>query len=143
MTNQLTRRHHESCDRRNPDGPARELRFARVVPGLYNGFARSGTESGPFSLKDNSVKKLLTLLAVVSMLLPALADARDWRQGFGLQERGERLKDGSGQYQRSERDRRRERDERRHERLTDEERRELHRDLDRAHRELYRRKPPR
>lgn len=91
------------------------------------------------------MKKLLTLLAVISMLLPALAEARDlWPGfGFGAQDREQRMKDGSGQYQRSERGRRRERDERRNGRLTDEERRELHRDLDRAHRELYRRKPPR
>jgi hypothetical protein len=91
------------------------------------------------------VKKLLTLIAAGALLLPVLADARDFRPGFGfgVQDREQRLKDGSGQYQRSERDRRRDRDERRQDRLTDEERRDLHRDLDRAHREIYRRKPPR
>lgn len=92
------------------------------------------------------MKKLLMLIAAGVLLLPALADARDWRPGFGafLQAQERQMKKGSGQFQRGREFRRNERDERdeRH-RLTEEERRELHRDLDRAHREIYRRQPPR
>lgn len=94
--------------------------------------------------------KMLFLVAAASvLLLPAPADARDWGPGFGavLQAQGQQAKKGPGQSQRGRRDLQRgerdERDERDRNRLTEEERRELHRDLDRAHRELYRRQPPR
>jgi len=42
MKNQL-KRHHEYGNQWHPDGIARELRFAAVVPHLYNGSARSST----------------------------------------------------------------------------------------------------
>jgi len=88
--------------------------------------------------------KLLFLVAAVSvLLLPSLADARDWRRpGAFLQiqaQRGDRDRD---QYDRRNGDARRadrrDREEGRRSRLTEEERRELHRDLDRARREIYR-----
>lgn len=95
-------------------------------------------------------KKLLLVVAASALLLPALADAREWRPGFGarLQAQEQQEKKGPGQFkrggkrdlQRGERD---ERDERYRGRLTEEERRELHRDLDRARRDIYRRPPPR
>ena len=95
------------------------------------------------------MKKLLLVAAAGALLLPPVADARDWRPGFGagLQAQEQPMKKGPpGQFQRgrefrkNERD---ERDERRKGRLTEEERRELHRDLDRANREIYRPQPKR
>lgn len=89
--------------------------------------------------------KLLFLVAAVSaLLLPSLADARDWRgSGAYLHIQAQRAAPGRDQYRRggseTRRADRRERDERRRSRLTEEERRELHRDLDRARREIYRR----
>lgn len=75
------------------------------------------------------------------LLLPPLADARDWRPGFGasLQAQGQPAKKGPGKFERGEQDKRGEHDKRHQGRLTQEERRELHRDLDRANREIYRR----
>lgn len=99
--------------------------------------------------RGDLVKKLLLVAAASALLLPALAEARDWRPGFGarLQAQGQPEKKGPGQFQRGRRDAQRgerdERDERQRGRLTEEERRELHRDLDRARQEIYRRKPPR
>ena len=89
--------------------------------------------------------KLLFLVAAVSaLLLPSLADARDWRgSGAFLRIQAQRTDQGRDQYRRgsneTRRADRRQRDEGRRSRLTDEERRELHRDLDRARREIYRR----
>ena len=89
------------------------------------------------------------LTAAGVLLLPVLAEARDWRPGFGalLQAQGQGMKKGPGRFERGERqtwrERRPERDERQQDRLTEEERRELHRDLDRARREIYRPQPPR
>ena len=87
--------------------------------------------------------KWLFLLGVAgALLLPPVADARDWRPGFGafLQVQGGPGKKASKPPQRGERDKRVERDKRHHGRLTEEQRRELHRDLDRANREIYRRR---
>lgn len=96
------------------------------------------------------MKKLLFMTAIAgALLLPPLADAREWRPGFGagLQAQERQMKKGPpGQYQRGRefrRNERDERDERRKGRLTEEERRELHRDLDRANREIYRPRPQR
>lgn len=95
------------------------------------------------------MKMLFLVAAASALLLPAPADARDWQPGFGarLQAQGQQAKKGPGQSQRGERDfrrdKRQENDGRDRSRLTEEERRELHRDLDRAHREIYRRHPPR
>ena len=87
--------------------------------------------------------KLLFLVAAVSaLLLPSPADARDWRSSAFLQIQAQRAEQGRDQYRRGSNTRRadrRERDQGRRSRLTEEERRELHRDLDRARREIYRR----
>lgn len=86
--------------------------------------------------------KVWTLIAVAgALMLPPLAEARDWRPGFGafLQVQGKQMKKGSGQPPRGERDKRGGHDKRHQGRLTEEQRRELHRDLDRANREIYRR----
>ena len=88
--------------------------------------------------------KLLFLVAAVSvLLLPSPADARDWRRpGAFLQVQAQRSDRNRDQYDRRNGDARRadrrERQEGRRGRLTEEERRELHRDLDRARREIYR-----
>ncbi|MBI1965551.1 MAG: hypothetical protein HYV99_06110 [Betaproteobacteria bacterium] len=92
--------------------------------------------------------KILLVIAAAAgaLLLPALADARDWRPGFGagLQAQERQMKKGPpGQFQRGREFRKNERDERHQGRLTEEERRELHRDLDRANREIYRPQPKR
>lgn len=88
------------------------------------------------------MKFLLLLVVAGALLVPPVADARDRRGGFGaaLQAQGQPVKKAPGHYQRGEPSRRGEQD-KRHKggRLTQEERRNLHRDLDRANREIYRR----
>lgn len=86
--------------------------------------------------------KWLPLIVVAgALLLPPHAQARDWGRGFSpvLQAQGERVKKGPGPQQRGERARKGEHDKRHQGRLTEEQRRGLHRDLDRANREIYRR----
>ena len=87
------------------------------------------------------MKGLLLMAVAGALLLPPLADARDWRSGFGasLQAQGQPAKKAPGQFERDDRDKRGQHDKRQQGRLTQEERRELHRDLDRANREIYRR----
>jgi len=90
------------------------------------------------------VKSLFLLAVAGGLLVAPVADARDWR-GFGplVQAQGQPMKKGpppGQQFQRGERDRGHgEQDRRNQGRLTQEERRDLHRDLDRANREIYRR----
>lgn len=88
-----------------------------------------------------TMKRLLSIVVAVILLgaLPAAA------QGYLVPVQGYYSKKGQGEYQRGGgKDFRREkggrppRDERHQGRMTDEERRELHRDLDRANREIYR-----
>jgi hypothetical protein len=76
-----------------------------------------------------------------ALLLPPAADARDWRPGFSaaMQAQGEHVKKSPGKPPRGDSDKRDRHDKRHHGRLTEEERRELHRDLNRANREIYRR----
>jgi len=85
------------------------------------------------------------MLVACLLALPASGEARDWRPAFraAAEQNGRRQADDSRQYRQPRDDRNGERDDRRSRRLTEEERRELHRDLDRANRELYRRKPGR
>lgn len=86
--------------------------------------------------------KWLLLMAVAgALLLPPVADARDRRAGYGplVQAQGQPMRKGPGPYQRGEQYKRGEQDKRQQGRLTQEERRELHRDLNRANREIYRR----
>jgi len=90
------------------------------------------------------VKMLFLVAAVSALLLPSPADARDWRRsGAFLQTQARQADKDRDQYRRGSRDARRtERNGRnrgRRDHLTEEERRELHRDLDRARREIYRR----
>lgn len=87
------------------------------------------------------MKRLLMMAVAGVLMLPPVTDARDWRPGFGaaLQAQGEHLKKDTGQPPRGDRDKRGKHDKRHHGRLTEEERRELHRDLNRANREIYRR----
>lgn len=89
------------------------------------------------------MKNLLTLLAAGLLLSQPAAEARDVRPGGGarLQAQEQQFKRG-GAPQKPDRDRFRrvEPDKRKPGRLTQEERRELHRDLDRANREIYRRR---
>ncbi len=87
------------------------------------------------------MKALLLMAVAGALLLPPLADARDWRSGFGasLQAQGQPTKKDPGKFERGDRDKRGEHDKPHQGRLTQEERRDLHRDLDRANREIYRR----
>ena len=105
------------------------------------------------------MRQLLVVMAAGVLLAPMTADARDWRGGGGdwrggggyaPRAQGQPAKKGPGHPQRGgDRDFRRaegpQRDERQQGgrqqgRMTEEERRELHRDLDRANREIYRQK---
>ena len=87
--------------------------------------------------------KWLSVIAVAgALLLAPHAQARDWGRGFSprTQAQGEeRVRKGPPPQQRGERGAKGEHDKRHQGRLTEEQRRELHRDLDRANREIYRR----
>ena len=89
------------------------------------------------------MKALFLAAAVCALLLSSQADARDWRRsGVFVQAQGQRADEDREQYRRGERNAQRARQNgrkrERPDRLTDEERRDLHRDLDRARREIYR-----
>jgi hypothetical protein len=86
------------------------------------------------------MKRLLLAALAGALLTPVIADARDWRSGRGpqLQAQGQPAKKGPHQVRR-ERAKRDGHDKGHQNRLTDEERRDLRRDLDRADREIYRR----
>jgi len=91
------------------------------------------------------MKKLLLMLIASALFAPLVADARDWRPGMGVQAQGQPARKSGGQFQRGgndkrdARDQRDGRDQRDKSKLTEEERRDLHKDLDRANREIYRR----
>ncbi len=88
------------------------------------------------------MKSLLLLVIAGALFLPPVADARDWRGGFGafLQVQGQPMEKKAPPQQRGEPRQRGEQDKHhKGNRLTQEERRNLHRDLDRANREIYRR----
>jgi hypothetical protein len=88
------------------------------------------------------VKKLFVGVVVLALLAPAYLAARDMRPGFRpwMQEQGGRpTKNAQGQPPRGDRNQRGEPLKGHKGRLTEEERRQLHRDLDRANREIYRR----
>jgi len=95
--------------------------------------------------------KVLRLAVVAALLLaPALGEARGLGAGFGpaLQAQGPMKQGEPARRGGKEMDGRREgrppnQDQHRQGRLTDEERRDLHRDLDRANREIYRPRPSR
>lgn len=83
------------------------------------------------------------MAVAVALLAPGLAAARDVRPGFGAgvqQQSGQQAKKAPGQPPpRGEEHLRGEHVKGHKGRLTEEERRELNRDLDRANREIYRR----
>lgn len=85
------------------------------------------------------MKNLLTLIAAGLLLAQPAAEARDFRPGAAPRLQAQEHKRG-GAPQKPDRDRfqRVEPEKRKPGRLTQEERRELHRDLDRANREIYR-----
>lgn len=87
------------------------------------------------------MRTLLALITAGLVWLPAVAEARDIRPGprFGVQAQEKSFKRSPGP-QRGERPRRVDPEKRKPGRLTQEERRDLHRDLDRAYREIYRRR---
>lgn len=88
-------------------------------------------------------KLLLLLLAAAALAVPPAADAAGRGLRVFAQEEGRHFRKDAGSFPQGERNARRDkRGEHRHGRLTEEERRELHRDLDRAHREIYRPKRP-
>ena len=95
------------------------------------------------------MKLLLLAVMVGPLLVPALAEARGWGAGSApmLQAPGP-MKQGDpprgGRDQRGGREGHPpNRDPRQQGRMTDEERRDLHKDLDRANREIYRPRPGR
>jgi len=91
---------------------------------------------------DRSVKKVLWVAVAIALLAPGLAAARDMRPGFGagVQDQGARqAKKAPDQPPRGEGHQRAGHFKGHKGRLTEEERRELHRDLERANREIYRR----
>jgi hypothetical protein len=90
------------------------------------------------------VKGLLLLVVACALLAPPAVSARDWRAGFGAlvqaQAQGKPMQqNNAGRFQRREQERRAQQDRHNQGRLTQEERRALHKDLDRANREIYRR----
>lgn len=101
--------------------------------------ARAGRCIG---LGKRLVKTLFLGMVVLALLAPPLAAARDMRPGFrpwAQEQSGRQMKKPPGQSLRGERNQRGEPVKGHKGRLTEEERRELHRDLDRANREIYRR----
>src|SRR5690349_1494131 len=96
-------------------------------------------------LKESiGVKGLLLTIGMCVLLAAPAVDARDWRSSMLLvQAPGQSKKGGPGPgQQRGEHERQQGEQGRRGEqgRLTQEERQGLHRDLDRANREIYRRR---
>jgi hypothetical protein len=105
------------------------------------------------------MKRMFLIIAVLGLLAPPLAGAQRWGApygpgGPGFQVQGPGKKgDGGGRDYRGGRDGRDgrdvrdgrppQRDERNQGRMTDEERRGLHQDLDRANREIYKPAPRR
>jgi hypothetical protein len=85
--------------------------------------------------------KVGMLVLVAAVWLTPAADARDWTVGPLAQAQGDGAKRRAGPPpQRSDRQRPPQPDKQGQKRLTQEERRELNRDLDRANREIYRRR---
>ena len=91
------------------------------------------------TVRRNFAKALLPILVAGAVLTAPAAEARDW-QGLRMQAQNHPVKKGPPPPpQRREGDKRGEYDKRHPNRLTDQERRDLRRDVDRADREIYRR----
>lgn len=88
------------------------------------------------------MKVLLLMIGTCVLLAAAAVHARDWSSGFGplVQAQGQPMKKDPGRLQRGDQEKQGGRDKRGQGRLTQEERQGLHRDLDRANREIYRRR---
>lgn len=85
--------------------------------------------------------RVVMLVLVAAAWLAPVAEARDWLRGPLAQAQGDSSRQRAGPpVQRGERPRHPPQDKQGHKRLTQEERRELNRDLDRANREIYRRR---
>lgn len=91
------------------------------------------------------MKRLVLIIVMAASTVPLVAEARDRGYGPVSQAQGQQARKGAGDFRRGGQDFRREREvrprderERQSGRMTEEERRELHRDLDRANREIYR-----
>src|SRR6185369_15524831 len=95
------------------------------------------------SRRDRTMKKALLVIAASVFLAPLFANAQQWSDAFGslVQVQGPMKKgeQGGGRGGRPPPPR----DDRHQGRMTDEERRALHQDLDRANREIYRPAPRR
>jgi hypothetical protein len=92
------------------------------------------------------MKKVLVIIAVLGLLAPPFAEAQRWGAPYGpqVQAQGPMKKgDGGGRDRGGREGRPPPRDERHQGRMTDEERRGLHQDLDRANREIYKPAPRR
>jgi len=94
------------------------------------------------------MKRMLVLIAALALLASPLAQAQRWGAPYGpvFQAQGAAKKGegGGGREARGGREGRPpQRDERHQGRMTDEERRGLHQDLDRANREIYKPAPRR
>jgi hypothetical protein len=85
------------------------------------------------------MRDLPILIFVAMLALPHAAQARDWRGGPRMQGQEQPVQRAPANPPRPERQRADPGERKPPGRLTQEERRELHRDLDRANREIYRR----
>jgi hypothetical protein len=90
------------------------------------------------------VRRLLLAVAACVLIAAPLAHARDrWSSGLRMQSQGQPAKKAPGQGQAPRSDRGKQQgghDKGNQNRLSEEQRRELNRDLDRANREIYRRR---
>lgn len=100
-----------------------------------------GSPMAGIQVRSKLVKTLLVTFCAGALLAAPAAGARDWRQGPGprMQQQGQPVKKGPQQPVRRDGDKRAEHDKGHPHRLTDQERRDLRRDVDRADREIYRR----
>ena len=86
-------------------------------------------------------RTFMNALLVAALLAAPVAGARDFRQGPAprMQQQGQPVKKAPQQPVRRDGDKRAGHDKRHSNRMTDQERRDLRRDVDRADREIYRR----
>jgi hypothetical protein len=87
-------------------------------------------------------RSLFVMIVACALLAPAVSHARDSRPGFGARLQapgGQDMKKAPSPPMRGERGKRMEHEKGHKNRLSEQERRELNRDLDRANREIYRR----